>query len=223
MSLSPSRRDRIPIRNIAVGCTAWRPGQVTSSSSYAALRQHVDDDGMPNRAGPWKRSRRRSWRDLRFAGMTLLVAAAAFHLTLKWTAPAPAASEKPGFSPSTGSTAQVGRGELVCEVAYITDGDTLRCQDGTRIRLHAVAARESDGSCSPGHPCPAASAASATAELRRLAAYKTLRCEATGRSYNRVTAICWAPSGLEINCAMVRSGTALIWEEFDRRSPLCRP
>lgn len=56
-----------------------------------------------------------------------------------------------------------------CQVASVTDGDTLRCADGTRVRLHAVAARESDESCSPGHPCPSASGAAATATLRELA------------------------------------------------------
>ena len=53
--------------------------------------------------------------------------------------------------------------ELSCDVAYVHDGDSLRCQDGARIRLHAVAARETDETCSPGHPCPAASGAAATA------------------------------------------------------------
>src|SRR6218665_3344887 len=47
-----------------------------------------------------------------------------------------------------------------CQVSNITDGDTLRCADGTRVRLHAVAAREKDETCSPGHPCPPASGAS---------------------------------------------------------------
>jgi endonuclease YncB( thermonuclease family) len=111
---------------------------------------------------------------------------------------------------------------MTCRVASVTDGDTLRCLDGVRIRLHAVAARELDGSCSPGHPCPAASAEAATRELRRLAAGQSLSCSPTGRSYNRVTAICWTTSGTEINCAMVRSGTALLWTRFDREQPLCR-
>lgn len=109
-----------------------------------------------------------------------------------------------------------------CNVAYVNDGDTLRCTDGTRVRLHAVAAREADETCSPGHPCPAATAASATAELRRLAANRTISCEQVGQSYNRVTAICWTPAEVEINCAMIRSGTTLVWEKFDRQRALCR-
>jgi endonuclease YncB( thermonuclease family) len=106
-------------------------------------------------------------------------------------------------------------------VSYVHDGDTLRCSDGTRIRLHAVAAREADGSCSPGHPCPAASAAAATARLRQLAEAHTIQCEAVGRSYDRITAVCWTPAGEEINCAMIDSGVALIWNRFNRQRPIC--
>ncbi|MFE9083104.1 thermonuclease family protein [Brevundimonas sp. NPDC003935] len=110
---------------------------------------------------------------------------------------------------------------FLCDVAYVNDGDTLRCKDGVKVRLHAVAAREADETCSPGHPCPTASGASATATLNRLTAGKTLTCEPTGRSYKRVTAICRTAEGEEINCAMIRSGTTLIWDKFDRQRPLC--
>lgn len=109
-----------------------------------------------------------------------------------------------------------------CSVAYVNDGDTLRCEDGTRVRLHAVAARETDETCSPGHPCPAASAVSAKATLERLVAGSTITCSRTGRSYDRVTAICWTPAEVEVNCAMIESGTAVVWERFDRIAPICR-
>lgn len=110
---------------------------------------------------------------------------------------------------------------FACQVASITDGDTLRCADGTRVRLHAVAARERDESCSPGHPCPAASGAAATAKLSELASGQSLQCQPTGRSYERVTAVCRNEAGLEINCAMVESGTALVWPKFNRQQPIC--
>jgi len=109
-----------------------------------------------------------------------------------------------------------------CRVSSITDGDTLRCVDGTRIRLHAVAARERDGSCSPGHPCPTASAAAATAKLTELAQGQALSCRQIGTSYDRVTAVCRNEANVEINCAMVESGTALLWPKFNAQSPICR-
>jgi len=111
--------------------------------------------------------------------------------------------------------------DLSCRVAYVHDGDSLRCQDGARIRLHAVAAREKDETCSPGHPCPAASAVSATRMLKRLTEGRDLACRTTGRSYDRVTAICWTPEGTEVNCAMIRSGTTVIWPRYNRETPIC--
>lgn len=123
------------------------------------------------------------------------------------------------FSSGSGQTAA---GDFSCRVASITDGDTLRCWDGTRIRLHAVAARESDETCSPGHPCPNASGAAATAKLSELASGQTLQCSSTGTSYNRVTAICLNESTIEINCAMVQSGTAMIWPKFNAQRAICR-
>ena len=113
-------------------------------------------------------------------------------------------------------------GGFECRVSSITDGDTLRCSGGTRIRLHAVAAREKDETCRPGHPCPMASGASATARLTELAAGQTLRCEQTGETYGRVAAICRNEADVEINCAMVESGTTLLWPKYDRQRPICQ-
>lgn len=183
---------------------------------------------------PGKRNHRRShpWR---FAVAVAGVAAAAFLTVVYWTLddklerPDPRLEQmlavepepEPEPEPKPGSPAPPAD-RFVCDVAYVTDGDTLRCEDGTRIRLHAVAAREADETCSPGHPCPTASAASATAELRRLASNRRLSCERIGQSYNRITAICWTPTDVEINCAMIRSGTTVVWDRFNRERAICR-
>ena len=123
---------------------------------------------------------------------------------------------------STISSPPPGGRRFSCQVSSVTDGDTFRCADGERVRLHAVAARETDETCSGGHPCPSASGASATAELGRLVRGGALSCQAVGRSYDRVTAICWTAAGVEVNCAMVRSGTTVIWDRFNRQVPICR-
>jgi endonuclease YncB( thermonuclease family) len=99
-----------------------------------------------------------------------------------------------------------------CTVASITDGDTFRCADGARIRLSGVAARETDGTCSQGHPCPDASAEAATAELRSLASGRTLTCRNVGTTYNRIAAFCQREDGVDLSCAMVSSGTVLRWD-----------
>ena len=162
-------------------------------------------------AGPRRRGRRT-------LALTMLIGAAAL-AALNWSAADTAAPSSPPASARLSAPPESG---FLCDVAYVNDGDTLGCKDGTKVRLHAVAAREADETCSPGHPCPAASGASATALLNRLAAGKTLTCEPTGRSYKRITAICRTSDGEEINCAMVRSGTTLVWDRFNRQRPLCR-
>jgi endonuclease YncB( thermonuclease family) len=175
---------------------------------------------MSRRPKPWSARRRRKRLKVGFPVIVAGVAALAFVATWKWPSNGVSLREAPPVAASALLAPEPAR--MTCRVASVTDGDTLRCQDGVRVRLHAVAARERDGSCSAGHPCPAASAEAATQELRRLAAGRTLSCSPTGHSYNRITAICWTPSGEEVNCAMVRSGTALLWARFDREQPLCR-
>lgn len=118
--------------------------------------------------------------------------------------------------------AQPDRPSFTCDVVRVNDGDTLRCADGVRVRLHAVAAREIDETCSPGHPCPEASAIAAREVLMRLAANRTITCTPIGTSYDRVTAICRNDRGVEINCAMIESGTTVVWDRFNREAPICR-
>lgn len=121
------------------------------------------------------------------------------------------------FPSSDGAT--TGQG-FSCTVASIADGDTLRCLERddegrpVRVRLAGIAAREVDGSCSAGHPCPLASAQDATAELVRLAAGETLTCTSTGSTYGRIAAFCVTSAGVDLSCAMVASGTALRWERY---------
>ena len=85
---------------------------------------------------------------------------------------------------------------LTCTVASITDGDTLRCVEvdavgrAIRVRLSGISARERDGSCSQGHPCPAATAEAATGELVRLAGGDVLQCEPVASTYRRIAAFC---------------------------------
>lgn len=172
---------------------------------------------------PWAGSRRRR---APFGLTVAAVAGTAFVGAYYWPWASSVAVTGAHLTPAEVSTEAGARtprpGDFECRVSSITDGDTLRCSDGTKIRLHAVAAREADETCSPGHPCPTASAASATSMLRSLASGRTLSCQRTGSSYDRVTAICWTPEGREINCAMVRSGVALVWPRFNREQPLCR-
>lgn len=167
---------------------------------------------MNYRRGPKRRSRASPKRSTaKFIATVVVVAVAAFAGTMWW----------PRSGELTSAEAAKPAYDFACDVAYVNDGDTLRCRDSTRVRLHAIAARETDNSCSPGHPCPTASAATSTAALTRLAGDR-ITCLRTGQSYERVTAICRNTSGVEINCAMVESGAAVLWERFNRQRPICR-
>ena len=166
------------------------------------------------RRWPKRRSKTKARRTTaRFIATVAVVAVAAFAGTLLWP--------RSVTLTAASAEAETGAYDFACKVAYVNDGDTLRCEDGTRVRLHAIAARETDGSCSPGHPCPSASAADSTSAPTRLAG-RRITCIRTGQSYQRVTAICHNSSGVEINCAMVESGAAVLWDRFNRQAAICR-
>ncbi len=124
------------------------------------------------------------------------------------------------FSLSDSAEAEKTAYSMPCTVFSITDGDTFRCAEtGTdgkqlRVRLSGVAARERDGSCSPGHPCPIASAEAATAELSKLAFGQLLSCRPVGETYGRVAAFCKRQDGVDLSCAMIESGTAEKWQRY---------
>ena len=109
---------------------------------------------------------------------------------------------------------------FLCTVASVTDGDTFRCTDGTRVRLHAIDAPEMEP-CRSGRVCVPGDPHKAKAALSRITLNKTLRCERTGKSYNRVTAWCRI-AGADVSCAMYRGGWAVRLAKFDRPRRLCR-
>ena len=172
----------------------------------------------PHVPGP---RRRKDHRNAGFAVAILAMMALVFVAVLLWPSPDPFRMVGGEVSPQPVVTLERLANRFSCRVAYVNDGDTFRCEDGTRVRLHAVAARESDETCSPGHPCPQASGATATATLRALVSGQRLACEKTGTSFNRITAICWTPSDKEVNCAMVQSGTTVVWDRFSRQRAIC--
>ena len=77
------------------------------------------------------------------------------------------------------------------------------------------------GRGAPGHPCSPATPEVSKAMLERLAG-RHVNCIQTGTSYNRLTAICDNEQGVEINCAMVESGAAVVWDKFNRQQSICR-
>jgi endonuclease YncB( thermonuclease family) len=109
---------------------------------------------------------------------------------------------------------------FTCTVAAVHDGDTLRCfergPDGRqiRVRISGIDARELDGSCVPGHPCATAPPEAATAALERVANGQTLQCDPENMTYGRIAAFCVNSAGVDLSCAMLKSGTVALWPRY---------
>jgi endonuclease YncB( thermonuclease family) len=115
---------------------------------------------------------------------------------------------------------------FVCTPIAVWDGDgPIWCKEGPKIRIAGIAAREMDGTCSRGHPCPASSAVAARDALVRLLGGSkgerdtghvivrapAMRCSADGQSYGRVVASCRLSDGRDLAKAMLATGTVLAW------------
>lgn len=130
----------------------------------------------------------------------------------------------PGAEPPTETPTRQGhapRGMFDCVVRSVTDGDTFRCTSGVRVRLSSIDTPEMPGSCQKGRACASGNPYAARSALARLIAGKTVRCEPVGKSYNRIAAWC-SVGGIDLSCAMVRSGHAIRLVQHDRAGRLCR-
>lgn len=121
---------------------------------------------------------------------------------------------------------------FTCTPTHVWDGDgPVWCEEGPRLRLAGIAAREMDETCNANQPCPNATAKEARAELVSLLGRQigtsrhghilvqgpTLRCVSTGSAGGKRTgAWCTSPVSGDISCRMVQSGTALKWDRYWR-------
>lgn len=121
---------------------------------------------------------------------------------------------------------------FACTPEAVWDGDgPIWCKEGPRIRLSGIAARELDGTCSKGHPCPDAHALDARDALVRLVGTPTgtsahghilvsgpaMQCRSDGSAGgNRTAGWCVSPKSGDINCAMVKGGWAAKWDRYWR-------
>ncbi|PKP98694.1 MAG: hypothetical protein CVT76_01865 [Alphaproteobacteria bacterium HGW-Alphaproteobacteria-15] len=119
---------------------------------------------------------------------------------------------------------------FACTPSAVWDGDgPIWCEEGPRIRLAGIAAREMDGTCSSGHPCPKADATEARDALARLIGEPTgigphghvtvtgpaMRCISSGPAGgNRTAAWCVSPKGGDLSCRMISMGMAAKWDRY---------
>jgi endonuclease YncB( thermonuclease family) len=119
-----------------------------------------------------------------------------------------------------------------CTPIRVWDGDgPIWCAEGPHVRLSGVAAREMDGSCSVGHPCPSADPINARDALVSLIGRPVgqsreghilvrgpkMTCVSDGGAGgSRTAAFCISPQSGDISCAVVRSGWAAKWNKYWR-------
>ncbi len=87
--------------------------------------------------------------------------------------------------------------EFACTVASITDGDTFRCTDGKKIRIHGIDAPEMDTERGPG----------SQAALADIIDGRVVVCEQNGTNYERIVATCLLDDQ-DIAAVMVREAQA---------------
>lgn len=121
---------------------------------------------------------------------------------------------------------------FTCTPTRVWDGDgPVWCAEGPRVRLSGIAAREIDGTCRDGQPCPNVSAEASRDYLVRLIGDPVgrspeghilvrgapLNCLSVGGGGGeRTAAWCATMRGIDLSCAMVRAGMALRWDRYWR-------
>ena len=118
---------------------------------------------------------------------------------------------------------------FTCTPVAVWDGDgPIWCKEGQKIRLAGIAAREIDGTCKPGHPCPARSGIEARDHLVRLlggskgklrtghirVSAPAMRCISMGGGKGDRTAAFCSLGRVDLSCQMVRDGYALRWGRY---------
>ncbi len=117
-----------------------------------------------------------------------------------------------------------------CTPVRVYDGDgPIWCAEGPRVRLAGIAAREMDGTCRPGHPCPTVSAEASRDHLAALVGRPTgrseqdhilvegptLSCASNGSAGGKRTgAWCRSATVGDLSCRMVQDGYALRWDRY---------
>ena len=119
-----------------------------------------------------------------------------------------------------------------CTPTRVWDGDgPIWCAEGPRIRLSGVAAKELDGSCKAGHPCPVPDPIKSRDALvlligkpvgiaregHVLVRGPTMTCRSDGGAGgDRTAAFCVSPRSGDISCNMVKGGWAAKWQRYWR-------
>jgi hypothetical protein len=121
---------------------------------------------------------------------------------------------------------------FACTPTHVWDADgPIWCAEGPRVRLHGIAAREMDGTCRPGHPCPDMGPIEARNILVRLLQPVRTGTASTGHvtltgapplscvSYGdakgtRTAARCRTKAGDDLSCKLIEAKAAAQWWRY---------
>ena len=117
-----------------------------------------------------------------------------------------------------------------CTPVRVWDGDgPIWWPEGPKVRLSGIAARELDGTCRSGHPCPTTDPKASRDALAHLLGQPigmsdeghvlvkgpTMLCLSEGGAGgNRTAAFCVSPQSGDISCAMVKGRWAAKWPRY---------
>lgn len=127
----------------------------------------------------------------------------------------------------------VANSAFTCTPTAVWDGDgPIWCAEGPKVRLVGIAAREIDETCRVNHPCANMSGRAARDQLVHLlggprgmlptghvkVSAPALRCVSDGSAGgSRTAAWCRTAAGVDLSCALIRSGAAVVWQRYWRR------
>jgi endonuclease YncB( thermonuclease family) len=98
--------------------------------------------------------------------------------------------------------------------ASVVDGDTIEIR-GERIRFDGVDAPESKQICNNAagrrYRCGQVSATALDVFLEKS---RPVTCQTTGKSYDRIVAVCRRADGAEVNSWLVANGFAVDWPKY---------
>lgn len=108
---------------------------------------------------------------------------------------------------------------FICQTPYVSDGDTLRCTNGQRVRIARIDAPEMPGHCRKGRSCAPGDPYEAKAALVELIGHDSPLCTPVSAStrgggaydrYGRIVASCTV-NGVDIGEYMLDGGFAVVW------------
>ena len=113
---------------------------------------------------------------------------------------------------------------LLCAAPIVTDGDTIRCAGGQRLRLIGIDAPDKPAYCArKGRTCTMAQWSAAKASLEAAVRDRRITYRVVGRDkYGRIAAQVFANRS-DLSCYQLRRGQAEFKSNWNGRHLNCKP